>query len=176
MMESISTQSPNNSYDFEEIQIIINTNSNEEPNITNNYLIYLCKYKFITCLISTIFLIIILLDLYIAFSEHGCINEYMKIYLIISSIYILFLLIVYIFNKNIIKLIIFYRHITQYIIYIYVFTIIGYILCTILGSIIFWNDIDRSKCTYLIDTYLYITLVIKIISIIYLFLNKFFIT
>jgi len=175
MMESI--HSVNNSRD-EEIQIIINQNNDEDEiinNINNNRYINECLQKSMITLISTISFLIISIDLYIAFTDNSCINKYMKTYLIVSSIFILSLLLIYVFNKNIVKIIISNRYLLLFSLYFYTCIIIGYILCTILGCILFWSIIDRNKCVYFVNNYLYITSIIKIISIIYLLYNKLFI-
>ena len=166
MMESIST-------DIEEIKLI-SEDSNEEIN-EDITLIKICINKVISSFILTLSILIIFLDLYISFIDDSCINKYMKIYLYISSALILLLLLIYVFNKYIIKTLILYYYLIKVILYFYIFIIIGFIVCTIIGSIIFWNIIDRRNCTNFIDKYLYVSLIIKNIVIFYLFYKKFFI-
>ena len=163
----------NNRINDEIVHIIIN--NNEEPNVANNSCINEVFQKGIITLISIISFFIISIDLSIAFTENSCINNYMKIYLIISSIFILVLLLIYVYNKNIINLIIENRYLIFFSMYIYTFIIMGYMLCTILGSILYWNIIDRNKCSYFVNNYLYIIFIIKIIILFYLLYNKFFI-
>ena len=172
-MESTSIHSSNNSRENEEIQIIINQSDDEIENVSNNHNIINCLKKSMIILISIVSFLIISIDLYIAFTYNSCINKYMKIYLIISSIFILSLLLIYVFNKNIVKIIISNRNLLFFSIYTYTFIIIGYILCTILGSIIYWDVIDKNKCLSFVNNYLYTILIIKIIYAFYLLYNKF---
>jgi len=173
-MESISTQaeSANNSRDYEEIQIIINQNDDD---ITNNQSLNVCLQRSIITIITISTCLVISLDLYIAFTDNNCIIETMKIYLIVSSIFILVLLSIYVFNKNIIRIIISNHYFLFSSIYIYTFIFIGYALCTTLGAIIYWNIIDKNKCSSFVNNYLYTILIIKIIGAFYLLYNKFFI-
>ena len=173
MMESTSIHSSNNSRDNEEIQIIINQSDDEIENVSNNHNIIDCLKKSMIILISLVSFLIISIDLYIAFTDNSCIDKYMKIYLIVSSIFILFLLLIYVFNKNIVKIIISNRNLLFFSIYIYTFIIIGYILCTILGAIIYWDVIDKNKCLSFVNNYLHTMLIIKIIYAFYLLYNKF---
>ena len=173
MMESTSIHSSNNSRDNEEIQIIINENNDENENIINNHSVFECLKKSIVILISIVSFLIISIDLYIAFINNSCIDIYMKIYLIISSILIFSILFIYVFNKNIVKIIISNRNLLFFSIYIYTFIIIGYILCTILGAIIYWDVIDKNKCLSFVNNYLHTMLIIKIIYAFYLLYNKF---
>jgi len=175
MMESTSIHSRDDSRENEEIQIIINQNNDEDENVIHNYCINECLQKSMKTLISTVSFLIIFIDLYIAFTDNSCIDKYMKIYLIVSSIFILSLLLIFVFNKNIVNIIISKRYLLFCSIYTYTGIIVGYILCTILGSILFWSIIDRNKCVYFVNNYLYVTFIIKIISIIYLLYNKLFI-
>ena len=169
MMESTSIHSLDN----EEIQIIINQSDDEIENISNNHNIIYCLKKSMIILISIVSFLIISIDLYIAFTYNSCIDNYMKIYLIISSLFILSILSIYVFNKNIVKIIISNRYLLFFSIYAYIGIIIGYILCTILGAIIYWCVIDKNKCLSFVNNYLYTILIIKIIYAFYLLYNKF---
>ena len=126
-------------------------------------------------LISIISFFIISIDLYIAFTDNSCIDNYMKIYFIVCSIFILSLLLIFVFNKNIIRIIISNQYLLFFSLYFYTCIIVGYILSTILGCILFWISIDRSKCIYFVNNYLYIIFIIKIISIFYLLYKKLYI-
>lgn len=173
MMESVSIHSSNNSRDNEEIQIIINENNDEDANIMNNHSVFNCRKKSIVILISTVPFLIISIDLYIAFTNNSCIDVYMKIYLIFSSIFILSILLIYVFNKNIVKIITSNRYLLFFSIYAYISIIIGYILSTILGTIIYWDIIDKNKCLSFVNNYLHTILIIKNIYAFYLLYNKF---
>ena len=173
MMESTSIHSSNNSRDNEEIQIIINDNNDEDENIMNNHSVIDCLKKSIVILISIVSFLIISIDLYIAFTNNNCIDIYMKIYLIVSSIFILSILLIYIFNKNIVKIITSNRYLLFFSIYAYIGIIAGYILCTILGAVIYWDIIDKNKCLSFVNNYLHAILIIKIIYAFYLLFNKF---
>lgn len=177
-MESMSTQSLNNSNDLEEIKLLTENSTNDTCENINITFINMCINKFNMIFILTISILLIFLDLYIAITinNNTCLDNYMKIYLYVSSGLILLLLSIYIFSKNIVKILIVYYHLIKIVLYTYIFIIVGFILCTILGSIIFWSIIDRKKCSYFVDKYLYITLVIKICLIFYLIYKKFFIT
>lgn len=173
MMESVSIHSSTNSRDNEEIQIIINENNDEDANIMNNHSVFNCRKKSIVILISIVSFLIISIDLYIAFTNNSCIDNYMKIYLIFSSIFILSILLIYVFNKNIVKIITSNRYLLFFSIYTYISIIIGYILSTILGTIIYWNIIDKNKCLSFVNNYLHTILIIKNIYAFYLLYNKF---
>lgn len=173
MMESTSIHSSNNSRDNEDIQIIINENNDENENIMNNHSVFYYLKKSIVILISIVSFLIISIDLYIAFINNSCIDVYMKIYLIFSSIFILSILLIYVFNKSIVKIITSNRCILFFSIYSYMCIITGYVLCTILGAVIYWDIIDKNKCLSFVNNYLHVILIIKIIYAFYLLYNKF---
>lgn len=132
---------------------------------------------FIICFI----LPFIIIDLYIAYTDKTCVNEYpsklkisISIYLQVNSYLLLLVLLFYIpiiYKKieihtcnKIIKTLI---YLTMYVFRIIIF---GW---NILGGIIFWGYVvENCNCSIIIFNYLYITFVARLLIIILLILNS----